>query len=196
MEKEMVARLEKLLDRELNAEEKERLQRIQDTLRIGPNDAFWAIIAAMEYQRVYYEELPEKICRAAADIFAELSGAADKEAALAQSRLAEKAKKPAPETHPQTRLMWGTLALILLLFYGSAAMWAGFCAGSEKAQPALCLLRMPVGIVLGAMGMSAGLFCGALAAGDYAEGAKQWRRRLLTAAAILSASGMVFRLAL
>ena len=27
----------------------------QDTLRIGPNDALWAIIAAMEYPRIYYE---------------------------------------------------------------------------------------------------------------------------------------------
>ena len=55
MDKETTASLEKLLGRELGDEEKERLQRIQDTLRIGPNDALWAIIAAMEYPRIYKE---------------------------------------------------------------------------------------------------------------------------------------------
>ena len=55
MDRETVAALEKLLGRELGNEEKERLQRIQDTLRIGPNDALWSIIAAMEYPRIYYE---------------------------------------------------------------------------------------------------------------------------------------------
>ena len=48
MDRETAAALEKLLGRELGNEEKERLQRIQDTLRIGPNDALWSIIAAME----------------------------------------------------------------------------------------------------------------------------------------------------
>lgn len=61
MDKETTAILEKLLERKLENGEKERLQRIQDTLRIGPNDALWTIIAAMEYPRMHYEELPEKI---------------------------------------------------------------------------------------------------------------------------------------
>ena len=39
MDREITAVLEKLLGRELGNEEKERLQRIQDTLGIGPNDA-------------------------------------------------------------------------------------------------------------------------------------------------------------
>lgn len=52
MDKETTAILEKLLERKLENEEKERLQRILDTLRIGPNDALWAIIAAMEYPRM------------------------------------------------------------------------------------------------------------------------------------------------
>ena len=48
MEKEIISRMEKLLDRELDTEEKERLQRIQDTLQIADNDALWAVISAME----------------------------------------------------------------------------------------------------------------------------------------------------
>ena len=48
METETLSRLEKLLGRELADSEKARLQRIQDALNIGPNDALWSIIAALE----------------------------------------------------------------------------------------------------------------------------------------------------
>ena len=54
-------RLERLLDRELSDGEKERLRRIQDTLGIKDNDGMWDVIIALEYQRKYYDELPEKI---------------------------------------------------------------------------------------------------------------------------------------
>lgn len=161
MEKEFITRLEKLLDRELNAEEKERLQRIKDTLRIGDNDALWSVIAAMEYQRTYYEELPEKIAGTATEILQGISVAAEQEAALAQSRLAEtvaeQAKKLSLKIHMRTWFQWGFFALALLVFYGSLSVWAGYCIGSEKTQPALLLLRMPSGILLGAAGMAAGL---------------------------------------
>lgn len=93
MEKEIISRMEKLLDRELDTEEKERLQRIQDTLQIADNDALWAVISAMEYQRAYYETLPEKISSVTEKILAELSIAAEKEVRFAQSRLAENVVK-------------------------------------------------------------------------------------------------------
>jgi hypothetical protein len=51
-----ITRLEKLLDRELSAAEKERLRRIQDALQISSGDALWDILTAMEYQKAYYEE--------------------------------------------------------------------------------------------------------------------------------------------
>lgn len=95
MDKETTAILEKLLERKLENGEKERLQRIQNTLRIGPNEALWAIIAAMEYPRIYYEELPEKICTATSRIFEDIADASEKEVALAQSRLAESVVKQA-----------------------------------------------------------------------------------------------------
>ena len=60
MDKKTTDILEKLLERKIENKEKERLQRIQDTLRIGPNDALWAIIAAMEYPRIYYENYRRK----------------------------------------------------------------------------------------------------------------------------------------
>lgn len=41
MNMEWITRLEKLLDRELATEEKERLRRIQDTLHLSAEDALW-----------------------------------------------------------------------------------------------------------------------------------------------------------
>jgi hypothetical protein len=61
MEEGKFKQIEKLLGRELSAEDKERLHRIKDVLHISDHDAVWDLPAAMEYQRVYYEELPAKI---------------------------------------------------------------------------------------------------------------------------------------
>ena len=94
MEGEAFVRLEKLLGRELEQSEKERLQRIQDVLKIGPNDALWSIIAALEYQRAYYEELPQKIRTATEEILAEWSEAARKNAAAPQKTKLKKAGEP------------------------------------------------------------------------------------------------------
>ena len=94
METETLSRLEKLLGRELADSEKTRLQRIQDALNIGPNDALWSIIAALEYQRAYYEELPEKIRAATQEILAEWLAAARKNPAAPQNT---NGKKHVPE---------------------------------------------------------------------------------------------------
>ena len=86
MNKEKIGHIEKLLGRELSEEEQERLARIQDILGIADNDALWDILIALEYQRAFYETLPKKISGASGAILAQLSAAADKEIAHAQSR--------------------------------------------------------------------------------------------------------------
>jgi hypothetical protein len=89
MNSEQIRRLEKLLDRELGIEEKERLARIQRVLAIDDSDALWDVVAAMEYQRAFYEELPEKIAEASTEVLQGISIAAEKEMGRAQSLLAE-----------------------------------------------------------------------------------------------------------
>ena len=113
MEKEIISRMEKLLDRELDTEERERLQRIQDTLQIADNDALWAVISAMEYQRVYYETLPEKIGSVTEKILAELSIAAEREVRFAQN-VVKQAESLSVKRHVHTWLAWGSAALFLL----------------------------------------------------------------------------------
>jgi hypothetical protein len=199
MEGKQLKRLEQLLGRELSIEEKERLRRIKDTLQISDNDAMWDIIAAMEYQRTYYDELPEKITRTAADIFHELSQVAEKEVVRAQYRLAEsvvaQAQRLSVKTHSATLLLWGILALFLLFLYGSLLMWAGFSIGSGQTHPPAILLKMPVGVIISAMFFTVGIFFGFLAAKDFADGEVRWRKRLLAAIGCLLPGGTVFGLA-
>jgi hypothetical protein len=200
MDAETFGRVERLLDRELSIEEKERLRRIKDTLQISDNDALWDIITAMEYQRTYYEELPGKIALATAKIVQNISVAAEKEVALAQGRLAEsvvkQAEKLSVKSHTHAVIFWGTLALFLLLLYGSLLMWAGYSIGSGQTQPPALLLQMPVGIITGALCFSGGIFFGVLAAKNFADGNAVWRKRLLAALCGLFLGGLVFSFAL
>ena len=128
MEGEAFVRLEKLLGRELEPSEKERLQRIQDVLKIGPNDALWSIIAALEYQRSYYEELPQKIRTATDEILAEWSEAARKNSTAPQKAKLEEAGEQTNvislKKLMQPWFLWALLTLCLLLLYGSLSMWA------------------------------------------------------------------------
>lgn len=199
MDKETTAILEKLLERKLENEEKERLQRIQDTLRIGPNDALWAIIAAMEYPRMYYEELPEKIRAVTAGIFEDIADASEKEVALAQSRLAESVVKQAESLsrkyHIHTWMTWGAAASFLLLLYGSLLLWVGFRLGSGQVQPP-ALLRMPAGIILAAICLCCGIFFGMLAAKKFSEENRDWRKFLLAAIGCIAPGGCIIALTL
>ena len=199
MDKETTAILEKLLERKLENEEKERLQRIQDTLRIGPNDALWAIIAAMEYPRIYYEEIPEKIRAVTAGIFEDIAEASEKEVALAQSRLAESVVKRAESLsrkyHIHAWMTWGAAASFLLLLYGSLLLWVGFRLGSGQVQLS-ALLRMPAGIILAAICLGCGIFFGMLAAKKFSEENRGWRKFLLAAIACIAPGGCIIALTL
>ena len=131
MNKEKIGHIEKLLSRKLSEEEQERLARIQDILGIADNDALWDILIALEYQRTFYEALPDKISGASGAILAHLSAAADKEIAHAQNRLAEAVVEHAKTLSTKMKLsalvIPGLGALVALLLYGCLLMWAGYC---------------------------------------------------------------------
>ena len=189
MEEEAFVRLEKLLGRELEQSEKERLQRIQDVLKIGPNDALWSIIAALEYQRAYYEELPQKIRTATEEILAEWSEAARKNAAAPQKT---KLKKAGEQTNVislkelvQPWFTWALFTFCLLLLYGSLSMWAGYSIGSGHTQPSGLLMRMPVGILMALLCMSVCVMKGIRAAKTFGDNDSSWRKHALAAGALL-----------
>ena len=196
MNTEKIVRLEKLLDRKLSDAEIERLRRIKSTLEIADNDALWDILIAMEYQRTFYETLPEKIAGASADIFRELTSSAEKEVALAQSRLAEgvveQAKQLATRIDHASWFGLGMLMLAVLLLHGGLLLWAGYCIGSGQTQPPAFLLQMPVGVIAGSLCVAGGVLFGAAAAREYSEGHVGWQKRMLTAlACLLSGVGVL-----
>ena len=56
--------LGKACGRELSEAEAARLREAGSRLNLREDDALWPLLAAMEYQRIYYEALPEKIAGA------------------------------------------------------------------------------------------------------------------------------------
>ncbi len=200
MNTDQIARLEKLLERELSAEEKERLRRIRDTLHLSDRDAVWDLFAAMEYQKTYYVDLPQKISAASTEILRNISEAAEAEARLAQGRLTEsvveQAHKLALRVNLSTLLPMGLCALVCMMLFGSLAMWAGFSLGSGHYNDLFWILRMPSGILVGLLALAGGLCLGVHAARELAAEEKLRWKEPLVAVVMLVAGGMLVAFAL
>jgi hypothetical protein len=196
MNTEQIRRMEKLLDRELSGEEKERLGRIQGVLKLTDSDALWDVLAALEYQRTYYEELPTRVAAASTEILQGITLAAEKEAERAQSLLAEsvveQAKKMSLRLNVETLLPMGLVALVCQLLYGSLLMWAGFLLGTGEMNTPVWLLRMPSGFIMAGLCMAGGLYLGVHAGWAYADEAKGWLKKAFVALVMLIAGGAVF----
>ena len=79
--------LNKACGKELSQAEAARLREVGSRLNLREDDALWPLLAAMEYQRIYYEALPEKIAAASRTIMDSIAAAAEKETAVAQAKL-------------------------------------------------------------------------------------------------------------
>ena len=198
MKADKIKRLETLWERKLSLEEKERLRKIGRIMGIGDNEALWDVVSALEYQRAYYEELPQKITAASAELLQGLSEAAEKEVSLAQGRLAEsvveQAKKLSVRNNVETLLPLGVLALASLIIYGSIMIWAGFCLGTGQAHTVAAILLMPSGLVLSGMCFAGGIFLGVYAGREFAVEGKGWRKTSLVALAMVIAGGVAINL--
>jgi hypothetical protein len=84
-----IARVEKSRGHRLSDEEAAHLREIGGSLNLRADDALWDILAAMEYQRAFYETLPDKIAGSSTAVLQSISAVAEKEAAAAQARLAD-----------------------------------------------------------------------------------------------------------
>ncbi len=187
MNEQRIARYEQLLGHKLTTEEVERLRRISGVLRISDNDALWDIIIAMEYQRTFYEALPQRIEQSSANIFEHLSNAAQQEVTKAQASLAEcvvaQAKRLSLREHGITYLIWGSIVFALTIIYGSLMLWVGLNMGSQGVEKLHAILRMPSGIILMGLALCGSLFTGMCAARYFSEDKSIWRRYALIATA-------------
>ena len=115
--------LGKACGRELSQAEAARLREVGSRLNLRDDDALWPLLAAMEYQRIYYEALPKKIAAASRTIMDGMAAAAERETAAAQARLTDSLVREAE--YLASKIQYGRLvplwllALICLLAYGS-----------------------------------------------------------------------------
>lgn len=185
MSMDSVIDLGKVCGRKLSEAEAARLREIGNRLNLREDDALWPLLAALEYQRVYYEALPKKIAAASKTIMDGMAAAAEKETAAAQARLTDSVVKEAQYLASKIQyarlIPMGLLALLCLLAYGSLMLWAGFRIDTGRDIPLALLLHMPSGWLISGLCLAAGLFCGWGAATEFVEADKEWWKKGITA---------------
>ena len=196
MSMDTVIDLGKACGRELSEAEAARLREVGNKLNLRDDDALWPLLAAMEYQRIYYEALPEKIAGASRTIMDGMAAAAEKETAAAQARLTDSVVEEARNLASKIQFgklvpMW-LFALICLLAYGSLMLWAGFRIDTGRDVPLAAVLHMPSGWLISGLCLAAGVFCGALTAKSFAEAEKVWHKKGLVALFFLMLGGIIF----
>lgn len=196
MSMDTVIDLGKACGRELSQAEAARLREIGSSLHLREDDALWPLLAAMDYQRIYYEALPEKITEASRTIMDGITAAAEKETAAAQAKLTDSVVKEAQNLASKIQYgklvpMW-LLALICLLAYGSLMLWAGFRIDTGRDVPLAALLHMPSGWLISGLCLAAGVFCGVLSAKSFAEAKKRWRGMGLIAICAIMVGSLLF----
>lgn len=177
--------LGKACGRKLSEAEAARLREVGSRLNLREDDALWPLLAALEYQRVYYEALPKKIAAASKTIMDGMAAAAEKETAAAQAKLTDSVVREAQNLASKIQYaklvpMW-LFALICLLAYGSLMLWAGFRIDTGRDIPLAAILHMPSGWLISGLCLTVGLFYGVMAAREFAEGNRRWCKRFLTA---------------
>lgn len=187
--------LGKACGRKLSEAEAARLREVGSRLNLRDDDALWPLLAALEYQRVYYEALPEKIAKASRDIMDNMAAAAERETAAAQARLTDCVVKEAEYLATKIQYaklvpMW-LLALICLLTYGSLMLWAGFRIDTGRDLPLAAVLHMPAGWLISGLCLAAGVFCGGVAAWEFAEAEKGWWKKGITAFGFMTVGVML-----
>lgn len=195
MSADAIARIEQARGRKFMEAEAARLREIGANLNLRDDDAIWNILAALEYQRIFYEALPEKIAGASKDVLQGITLAAEKETAAAQAKLTksvvEQAQKLSVQINYATLLPVALAALVCVLAFGSLTMWVGYCLGSKRVQDMALLLRMPSGFLMAGLCLAGGLFLFVYAARDFAEGNAGWWKRMLVALVMLFAGCVI-----
>ena len=196
MSMDTVIDLGKACGRELSEAEAARLREVGNKLNLRDDDALWPLLAAMEYQRIYYEALPEKIAGASRTIMDGMAAAAEKETAAAQARLTDSVVEEARNLASKIQFgklvpMW-LFALICLLAYGSLMLWAGFRIDTGRDVPLAAVLHMPSGWLISGLCLATGAFCGTLSAMSFAEAEKVWHKKGLVALFFLMLGGIIF----
>ncbi len=149
--------------RALTETEMERLREISSRLNLRSDDALWPLLAAMEYQRVYYEALPEKISKTSREVMDNITSVAEKVTAASQAKLTEsvveEARYLARSTNYAQIVTMICIGVVGVLFYGSLMFWAGHQIGAKVTMPLPEFMCMPSGWLISGCSALGGLFC-------------------------------------
>ena len=180
MSMDAILRIEKMRGHKFSEKEATRLRKTGNALNLRDDDALWPLLAALEYQRIFYEALPGKIAAASSEVMKGIAATAEKESAAAQAKLTEsvveQAKRLSTKIQYSTLLPMGIGALICLLAYGSFLMWAGYSIRSGQTQLTSLplLLQMPVGWPICGLCLIMGLVCAVVGGKYFAEANAAW----------------------
>jgi len=141
----------KVVGRSASEEERARLYRLRDALGLRDNDAFWAIVMALEHYDSFFRAYPEKLAEKTAECIdnarASFALAASQEAARAERLLSERvaatsveiARKLAERPLGLHRI---TAALAAVVAFGALCVYSGWDLASS-AGPFWAASRAP-----------------------------------------------------
>lgn len=126
---------EQLVGRQATEPERERLHRVRQVLGLRDNDAFWAIVMALEHYDALFREYPEQLAEVTAhaveNVRAACAAAAREEVAAVQHSLAAKVAETSVELARQLAdkpvgIHRVTAALAAVVALGSLCVHAGY----------------------------------------------------------------------
>lgn len=178
MSMDTVTDLGKACGRGLSEAEATRLREVDSRSNLRESDALWPLLAAMEYQHIYYKALPEKIAGASRAIMDGVAATTEKEIVAAQVRLVDSVVKEAQNLVLKVQYdklvpMW-LLALTCLLAYGSSAPWAGFRTDTGRDMSLMAVFQMPFGWLICGLSLVVGALLCALSGKTFLVGGKGW----------------------
>lgn len=139
--------LSKYSGKKITKEQEERLRKVAASLQIREDDALWPLLQALEYQRTFYVELPDKIGTMSNKIMDNMRETARKEAEKAQADLTQSVVREA--RYLASKIQWGDVVpmiiagIIAMFVYSAACMWAGFQLGAGEIRPFRDILMIP-----------------------------------------------------
>lgn len=155
--------LSKLCGRKVSDEEAARIREVANNLELRDDDAIWQLLAAIEYQKTYYEKIPGRIENASDKLLENIKKSAEKEVEKSQAILAQSVVKHASELSLSMKLEVITplvLAGIIIQFcYGIVMLWAGIKMATTGFYPLTNMLRLEIWpILMGMIGILGSIF--------------------------------------
>ena len=190
--------LEKVCGRPLSEAEAARLKEIGSRLGLREDDALWPLLAALEYQRVFYEALPEKIVEASREIIGNMEAAAENVPSAAQAKLTEsvirEVRHLASERNYDAVAAMVFIGGVCVALFGSLMLWAGYNVGTDEKILMPGILYMPSGWLVAGLCAVGTLICGYIAMQKFLNSETEWGRHLLAAFCMFVVGLVVFQL--